>query len=150
MDDKNPKNDGQKSVGDNPKKELTQPARRDFLATTAATIGALGIPPLASAAPSPRASTNAGKGQKPNFLFIMVDEMRYPPVYESSDLKAFRSKYLKTQNAGVKVLGALAGFRADVDHGGRHRFRDRPERQRVHRTADRRAVRRRHRQDLRG
>jgi choline-sulfatase len=29
----------------------------------------------------------------------MVDEMRYPPVYESSALRAFRQRYLLTQNA---------------------------------------------------
>jgi choline-sulfatase len=32
-------------------------------------------------------------------LFILVDEMRYPPVYEGLALKRFRRKYLKTQNA---------------------------------------------------
>jgi choline-sulfatase len=99
MDDQNAKDDRKSAVEEDPNKTLTRPARRDFLASTAATLGALGMPTLASAAPSARASANAGKGRKPNFLFIMVDEMRYPPVYESSELKAFRSTYLKTQNA---------------------------------------------------
>ena len=76
-----------------------QPARRDFLTTTAATLGALGLPNLSKAAQATGAVEKAGKGQRPNFLFLMVDEMRYPPVYESADLKAFRATYLKTQNA---------------------------------------------------
>ncbi len=77
-----------------------QPARRDFLTTTAATLGALGLPNLSNAASVTGAVAKAGvRGQRPNFLFLMVDEMRYPPVYESADLKAFRATYLKTQNA---------------------------------------------------
>jgi choline-sulfatase len=76
-----------------------QPARRDFLTTTAATLGALGLPNLSKAAQGTGAVEKAGKGQRPNFLFLMVDEMRYPPVYESADLQAFRATYLKTQNA---------------------------------------------------
>ena len=34
---------------------------------------------------------------QPNVLVFMVDEMRYPTVYESSELKNFRSQYLVTQ-----------------------------------------------------
>lgn len=34
---------------------------------------------------------------KPNFLFIMVDEQRYPPKYENNDIKMWRKKYLKAQ-----------------------------------------------------
>ena len=75
-----------------------QPGRRDFLATAAATLGALGLPAVASGASAP-APIGRGRGQRPNFLFLMVDEMRYPPVYESADLQAFRATYLKTQNA---------------------------------------------------
>lgn len=41
----------------------------------------------------------AGKGNRPNFLFLMVDEMRHPPVHATDDLKQFRATYLKTQNA---------------------------------------------------
>src|SRR5690606_20401797 len=40
-----------------------------------------------------------GRGRTPNFLFMLVDEMRYPPVYESEQLGKFRKTYLKTQNA---------------------------------------------------
>jgi arylsulfatase A-like enzyme len=35
---------------------------------------------------------------KPNFLFIMVDEMRYPPQYENEEIEQWRKKYLKAQN----------------------------------------------------
>jgi choline-sulfatase len=38
-------------------------------------------------------------GSHPNFLVLMVDEMRYPTVYESQELAAFRTQYLVTQNA---------------------------------------------------
>lgn len=31
---------------------------------------------------------------KPNFLFIMVDQQRYPVVYENEELKAWSKKYL--------------------------------------------------------
>ncbi|WP_105615331.1 sulfatase-like hydrolase/transferase [Vallitalea okinawensis] len=34
---------------------------------------------------------------KPNFLIITVDEDRFPPVYESDEIKAWRKKYLKAQ-----------------------------------------------------
>lgn len=42
----------------------------------------------------------AGKlrGERPNILILMCDEMRFPPVYESAQLAAFRARYLKTQN----------------------------------------------------
>ncbi len=36
--------------------------------------------------------------QKPNFLIIIVDEERFPPVYENEEIKAWRKKYLKAQN----------------------------------------------------
>lgn len=35
---------------------------------------------------------------KPNFLIIIVDEERFPPVYENEEIKAWRRKYLKAQN----------------------------------------------------
>jgi len=36
--------------------------------------------------------------KRPNFLILMVDEMRYPPIYESAALKEFRAKYLRAQD----------------------------------------------------
>jgi len=90
-----------------------RPARRDFLTTTAATLGALGLPAIGDATAATGVQANAGKGNRPNFLFLMVDEMRHPPVYESDELKAFRATYLKTQNAlratGVEFQRHYAG-----------------------------------------
>lgn len=34
----------------------------------------------------------------PNFLIIIVDEERFPPVYENEEIKAWRKKYLKAQD----------------------------------------------------
>lgn len=36
--------------------------------------------------------------KKPNFLIIIVDEERFPPVYENEKIKEWRKKYLKGQN----------------------------------------------------
>lgn len=36
-------------------------------------------------------------GKRPNFLIFMVDEERYPPVYETPAIKLFRKKNLKAQ-----------------------------------------------------
>jgi choline-sulfatase len=38
-------------------------------------------------------------GCRPNFLILMCDEMRYPPLYETEAARAFRRRYLCTQNA---------------------------------------------------
>ena len=81
----------------------TSPAlsRRHFLQGTGLTAaGVFGLlqghpahgAPAASGA-SPRALRS-----RPNFLILMVDEMRYPPIYESASTKAFRQQYLLTQN----------------------------------------------------
>lgn len=35
---------------------------------------------------------------RPNFLFIMVDEQRFPPKYENQEIKEWRQTYLKAQN----------------------------------------------------
>jgi len=39
------------------------------------------------------------RGGKPNFLIVMVDEMRAAPVYESTELKKWRHKELKNINS---------------------------------------------------
>ena len=36
--------------------------------------------------------------EKPNVLILMVDELRAPPGYENSELKAWRNKYLNAEN----------------------------------------------------
>lgn len=41
--------------------------------------------------------TNPNAG-RPNFLIFMVDEDRYPPIYENDELKAWRKRYLLAQD----------------------------------------------------
>lgn len=74
--------------------------RRDFVTTTAATasLGALGLSPLAKGQPADKGPVGF-KGRRPNFLVILVDEMRFPPPYESDATRVFRQTHLKTQNA---------------------------------------------------
>lgn len=59
----------------------------------------LGIAGAAGAAGLDAASAQAKKarGSKPNILFLLVDEQRYPTVYESSALKEFRANHLTAQ-----------------------------------------------------
>lgn len=38
-------------------------------------------------------------GKRPNFLIFMVDEERYPPFYETDEVKLFRKKNFKAQEA---------------------------------------------------
>ncbi len=93
--------------------------RRNFLAAGAATAAGAAVVASGISGPSafaqaagkagragnftnPREDPSGGRGHgrpgQPNFLFIMVDEMRYPVPYESAQLKAWRLQYLKTQN----------------------------------------------------
>ncbi|MFF2092742.1 sulfatase-like hydrolase/transferase [Paenibacillus sp. NPDC058174] len=44
-----------------------------------------------------QASGLSRKLERPNFLILMVDEERYPPVYESEELRAWRRQNLVTQ-----------------------------------------------------
>ena len=37
------------------------------------------------------------KNKRPNFLIVIVDEMRYPPVYENKEIKQWRDQNLKSQ-----------------------------------------------------
>src|SRR5689334_3874213 len=37
--------------------------------------------------------------RRPNILVIMTDEERYPPVYETADVRAFRRRELRGQEA---------------------------------------------------
>ncbi len=38
-------------------------------------------------------------GRRPNFLVVIVDQMRYPPVYESQELRAWRAGNLPSLNS---------------------------------------------------
>ena len=72
-------------------------SRRRFLqaGTVAAGVAAV-LPSARPAAAKP--PSNAFRGKPPNFLVLMCDEMRFPPVYESAALKAFRRQYLQVEN----------------------------------------------------
>ena len=86
-----------------PDEKTADPSRRKFLRTgllTAAGVSALGIKRTARAQeddvippPGPPPTYNASM----NVLILMVDEQRYPPVYESAATRQFRSEYLVTQ-----------------------------------------------------
>lgn len=86
------------------KKPTTGLTRRDFLAGTASTaaLGALGLHAAtgkAAQALTREARVPGFKGKHPNILILMCDEMRYPPFYETDEARAFRRRYLKTQDA---------------------------------------------------
>lgn len=51
------------------------------------------------AEPAPAAAERGRRRRRPNFLFMMVDEMRGPVVYESRALLGWRQEFLRTQSA---------------------------------------------------
>ena len=78
--------------------------RRDFLKGAGAVVASasLGIPAAAEAATAPDQGsqddeTGRTKGKRPNILIILCDQMRFPTVYETDKLEAFRRQNLKTQ-----------------------------------------------------
>ena len=80
--------------------EVSDASRRRFLrnsvaAGAGALVAASGAVPGALAA---TVSTAPPRGKQPNFLILMCDENRFPPVYESPQTQAFRQTWLKTQN----------------------------------------------------
>lgn len=89
--------------------EKLHASRRRFLqagVATAASLSVLGGAKSATAAGSADVETAGPAVGKPNFLFLMVDEQRFPTPYESPELKAFRRDYLQTQeklrNTGIE------------------------------------------------
>ena len=95
------------SNDDNPRKKNSDDSsafsRRHFLqGSVAAAAGVLGLPQSnqvdAAQPASAGKSANLFNGKRPNFLILMCDEMRFPPVYESEKTKSFRQQYLQTQN----------------------------------------------------
>src|SRR5690242_15181374 len=77
--------------------------RRRFLqGTIAAATGVLALPEAGQATAMQTSgvsqSSSAFQGKRPNFLILMCDEMRFPPIYESQEIKKFRQQYLQTQN----------------------------------------------------
>lgn len=64
------------------------PSQPDALSQTSRTIGLHGaLRPLIT----------PGEDKRPNFLFLMVDEARFPPVYETPEIRAWRRENLLTQ-----------------------------------------------------
>src|SRR3954464_10283681 len=55
--------------------------RRDFLKSTAAATGGGILTNLGQAAAQDSTANNPVRGRKPNILFILVDELRYPTVF---------------------------------------------------------------------
>lgn len=53
---------------------------------------------------------------KPNFLIIIIDEARFPPVYENEEIKVWRKEYLKAQellkNNGLEFNNHYTGSTA--------------------------------------
>ena len=80
-------------------------SRRRFIqgaGVTAATAGItqFGQSEAASAAAEAPPFQPRGKlRRRPNFLFIMADEYRFPVSYESAELKEFRARYLTAEQA---------------------------------------------------
>jgi len=86
--------------------------RREFIqggAAAAATLAGLAqqTPAAAFGVPEiwkqPARPWGQGSRRKPNFLIITVDEQRFPPVYESPQLAAFRTRFLTTQNTFART-----------------------------------------------
>jgi len=91
-----------------PTEKAAKPSRRSFLQTsllTAAGISALGAAnPAGAQSVSPDAfqetpmpGPDTSLQSRLNVLILMVDEQRYPTVYESAALSQFRRQYLVTQ-----------------------------------------------------
>ncbi len=64
--------------------------------------GAAGAAGLSVAEAADAQSKPATAAKKPNILFLLVDEQRFPTVYESAALKDFRAKYLPAQGELAK------------------------------------------------
>jgi choline-sulfatase len=80
--------------------DVSDTSRRRFLrnsvaAGAGALVAASGAVPGALAA---ALSSSPSRGKQPNFLILMCDENRFPPVYESPETQAYRDRYLNTQN----------------------------------------------------
>lgn len=79
--------------------KIKNPSRREFVRTTSvgAVAGALGVG-ASPAKAKERSHRRRGSHKRPNILLMLVDEMRYPPIYEGAGAKRFRAEYLRTQD----------------------------------------------------
>src|SRR5918993_5253029 len=76
-------------------------SRRSFMQSGLLTAASLSLLKASAAAqlqsPPPLLTQSPTPLERPNILILMVDEQRYPPVYESPALRHFRRTYLLTQ-----------------------------------------------------
>ncbi len=105
--------DGTRHGSDAGQETPTTSSRRTLLKGAAATAAATGLSTWAGRVGADRRDDddddddddreerrrNRRSGRQPNILLILVDEMRYPPIYESATLQQFRADYLQTQAA---------------------------------------------------
>lgn len=82
----------------------TQFGRRGFLGLAGLAAGATAVGGLAASAQAaePRGDVSAAsskRSRQPNFLIVMVDEMRYAPVYETLEVQRWRHSNLKNINS---------------------------------------------------
>ncbi len=83
-------------------KNSPKPSRRDFLKTGLLATAAAGVSGVTANAKEFTRNfifnnNNASALNQPNILILMVDEQRYPTVYESPSLDFFRRNQLRTQ-----------------------------------------------------
>ncbi len=78
-------------------KDTAGVTRRSFLQGSLAAAVPVSIA-LSGASEAATPQQNPRGGKRPNFLIILCDQMRFPSVYESIPLKAFRQLHLDTQN----------------------------------------------------
>ena len=80
--------------------ETTDIGRRRFMQGSVASAASVLLNQPAGAADShaAKAAATLPGGKRPNFLILMCDENRFAPVYESQQVKDYRSTFLQTQN----------------------------------------------------
>lgn len=91
-------------TGDKVSEQKKGVSRRRFIqgaGVAAATAGMTqsGPPAAAATATAPAFQPRGRLRQRPNFLFIMADEYRFPVAYESAELKEFRARYLTAEQS---------------------------------------------------
>jgi choline-sulfatase len=79
--------------------EGSETSRRDLLKAGLATAATGLVAPAAAAAAAKTKKPGKSAKGRPNILFLLVDEQRYPVAYESAALKAFRDNHLPAQKA---------------------------------------------------
>ena len=110
--------------------ETTDIGRRRFVQGRVASAAGMLLSQHLSAADvgAAKAAASLPGGKRPNFLILMCDENRFPPVYESPQVKDYRSTFLQTQNLlranGVEFLRHYAAPRSRARRAARRSTRD--------------------------